>query len=104
MTEPAINPKSPDWAREPVQRLLSNVRQIHEFYHLTIDGLRMIIHHQEFLVRADARIKQLTAEVEIHGGTVGRNEAEEARSCAPRGLQWVSSITQPTSGFSLGSY
>ncbi len=79
MTEPAIDPKSPAWAREPVQRLLSNVRQIHEFYYLTIDGLRMIIHHHEFLVRGDERIKQLTAEVEIHGGTVDRNEAEEAK-------------------------
>src|SRR5260370_19392069 len=79
MTEAAIDPKSPAWAREPVQRLLSNVRQIHEFYYLTIDGLRMIIHHHEFLVRGDERIKQLTAEVEIHGGTVDRNEAEEAK-------------------------
>src|SRR5260370_35520282 len=79
MTEAAIDPKSPAWAREPVQRLLSNVRQIHEFYYLTIAGLRMIIHHHEFLVRGDERIKQLTAEVEINGGTADRNEAEEAK-------------------------
>lgn len=78
MTEPVANIESPAWAREPVQRLLSNVRQIHEFYHLTIDGLRMIINHHEFLIRADERIQQLTVEVESYGGTVDRNEAEEA--------------------------
>jgi hypothetical protein len=79
MTEPVTNIESPAWAREPVQRLLSNVRQIHEFYHLTIDGLRMIINHHEFLARADERIQQLTVEVESYGETVDRNEAEEAK-------------------------
>jgi hypothetical protein len=84
MTESVVNPKGPLWAKEPVQRLLSNVRQIHEFYHLTRDGLQMIIHHHEFLARADARIKQLTVQVEIHGGTVGRNDAEESKRAEAR--------------------
>ena len=44
----------------------------------------MIIHHHEFLVRGDARIKQLAAQVEIHGGTVDRNEAEESKRAEAR--------------------
>jgi hypothetical protein len=73
------NPKIPDWAKEPIRRLLSNVEQLHDFYHLTIDGLNMIIHHHEFLVLGGERIKQLTAEVESVGGKVQIDEAEEAR-------------------------
>jgi len=72
-------PPAPDWATEPIRRLLSNVRQIHDFYHLTRDGLRMIIHHHEFLIRGDERINHLTAEVEKHGGKVSRKKAEQAK-------------------------
>src|SRR6266403_676254 len=79
MEQSSNNPKTPDWATEPVQRLLSNVSQIHDFYHLTRDGLQMIIRHHEFLIRADERIDHLTAEVEKYGERVGRKKAEQAK-------------------------
>jgi hypothetical protein len=39
----------------------------------------MIIHHHEFLIRADERINHLTAEVEKRGGKVHRKKAKEAK-------------------------
>ncbi len=79
MTESAKTSKSPDWAREPVQRLLSNVRQIYDFYHLTIDGLEAIIHRHEMMVWGDERIKQLTAEVEASGGEASKTTREKGK-------------------------
>src|SRR5258708_12769047 len=84
MVQSSNNAQTPDWAIDPVQRLLSNVSRIHDFYHLTRDGLQMIIHHHEFLIRADERISHLTAEVEKHGGKVERKKAKEAKRSANR--------------------
>lgn len=77
MASKANDSKTPSWATEPVQRLLSNVREIHDFYHLTIDGLQEIIHRHEMIVWGDERIRQLTAEVEASGGKTSGNEENE---------------------------
>jgi hypothetical protein len=55
------------------------VRQLHDFYYLTRDGLQQIIEHHEFIIRGDERIKLLTVELETHGGSPRRDEAEEAQ-------------------------
>src|SRR5713226_2746754 len=78
MTQSANTSTSPVWAREPVQRLLSNVRQIHDFYRLTIDGLQAIIHRHEMMVWGDERIEQLTAELEASGGKASRTTRKKA--------------------------
>ena len=55
------------------------MRQIHDFYHLTIDGLQAIIHRHEMMVWGDERIKQLTAELEASGGKASRTKGKKAK-------------------------
>ncbi len=50
-------PQLPTWIREPFVHFLKHTIQAHDFYHLSIDGILMIIHN----VR---RIEELTAELE----------------------------------------
>lgn len=55
------------------------MRQIHDFYHLTIDGVQAIIHRHEMMVWGDERIKQLTAELEASGGKASRTKGKKAK-------------------------
>lgn len=77
--------KVPPWAREPIIQFIDSIASTHDFYHLTIDGLRSIIHHHEFLVFADARVKENRLRVLEVGGKL--EDSEETRSEESRRTQ-----------------
>ncbi len=48
---------TPSWAREPFSNFIEYHDRIHNFYHLTVDGLGIIIHSSQ-------RVEELTLELE----------------------------------------
>ncbi len=72
----------PRWAMEPLDQFLESIRSTHDFYHLTIDGLRMIIRHHEFLVVTDERIKELNSRLLELGGEPKETERAQEISRA----------------------
>src|ERR1017187_5420228 len=72
----------PPWAKEPLKQFLESIRSTREFYLLTIDGLRMIIHHHKFLVISDARIKELNSSLLELGGEPEETEKAQEISRA----------------------
>ena len=53
----------PRWALEPLSQFLDSIQSTHDFYHLTIDGLQMIIRHHELIIIGNARIEELKSRV-----------------------------------------
>jgi hypothetical protein len=72
----------PQWACGPVDQFLESARRSNDFYHLTVHGLRVIIHY-------DNRVDVLTAELEKYDnedglGTRERNSEDESRKAASK--------------------
>jgi hypothetical protein len=71
--------KIPPWAEEPLTQLIDSLGSTIDFYYLTIEGLKSIIHQHEIMVMGDARIEELRLKVLQAGGTLKKTEDAEAK-------------------------
>ena len=71
-------PRVPDWAREPFVNFLDHIEQSHDFYHLSISGLLMIIHRSRRMEELTEQLKKLDRESGFSRGDVSRNNVRDS--------------------------